>query len=299
MVKRYIELYLAAKKALAPEYGAQAGNVARQLLGAVSGKSAEAIIADCDIYASEEIEAKLTALTARALAGEPLAYLLGQWDFAGMTLTVTRDTLIPRDDTMAVTELAIWAAMGLPAQPRILDLCTGTGCIGLAIARRVMDARVVLGDVSPAAVRVAKTNVQALHLSGRVTCLTLDACKPAAAFLGQFDLLVANPPYVTEAEMATLPRSVADYEPHLALCGGVDGLALYRELLKNYSPALRPGGYVCFEFGMGQEADVCGLLTADGYEIITLKRDLRNVIRAVLARKKREDETYGNQENGL
>lgn len=286
MVKRYIELYLAARRALSPEYGEQAGNVARQLLSAASGKSAEAIIADCDIYASEEIEAKLDAYMSRALSGEPVAYILGQWDFMGMTLTVTRDTLIPRDDTMAVTELAIDTALHLHEEPRILDLCTGTGCIGLAIAKRVRDARVVLGDVSQAAVRVAKKNAQDLHLLNRVTCLMLDVRKPATAFLGQYDLIVANPPYVTDAEMEELPPSVANYEPALALCGGADGLDFYRIILKNYASALPEGGYIAFEFGMGQEDGVCELLRNSGFEVTTLKKDLRDVIRAVLARKK-------------
>lgn len=286
MVKKYSELYLEARRALREQYGDDAGNAARQLLSFASGKSAEAIIANCDIYSSEAIGEKMEAYTARACTGEPLAYILGQWDFAGMTLTVTPDTLIPRDDTMAVTELAIHTALALESDPRILDLCTGTGCIGLAIARRVHDARVVLGDVSQAAVRVAKKNTQDLHLGGRVTCLNLDARKPAAPFLGQFDLIVSNPPYVTDAEMEQLPASVADYEPHLALRGGEDGLELYRAILSNYSMALRPGGYFCFEFGMGQEDGVCRLLEISGCEIVTLRKDLRNVIRAVLARKK-------------
>ena len=286
MVKKYIELYLEARSALRKEYGEQAGNVARQLLSAASGKTPEAIIADCNIYASEEIEQKLLEYTARAVQGEPLAYILGQWDFAGMTLTVTRDTLIPRDDTMAVTELAIQTALSLRSEPRILDLCTGTGCIGLAVARRVNDARVVLGDVSPAAIRVARKNMQDLHLGGRVTCLPLDARKPATAFLGQFDLIVSNPPYVTDAEMEQLPASVSEFEPHLALRGGLDGLDFYRAIIENYSSALVPGGFLCFEFGMGQEEGVCKLLQDGGYEVITLKRDMSNVIRAVLARKK-------------
>lgn len=286
MVKRYIELYLAARRALKEDYGEQAGNVARQLLSAASGKSAEAIIADCDIYASEEIEAKLDGFMSRALAGEPVAYILGQWDFMGMTLTITRDTLIPRDDTVAVAELAIDTALHLHEEPRILDLCTGTGCIGLAIAKRVRDAHVVLGDVSPAAVRVAKKNAQELHLSGRATALVLDVRRPATAFLGQYDLIVANPPYVTDAEMEELPPSVANFEPALALCGGADGLDFYREILKNYSSALPEGGYICFEFGMGQEDGISALLESSGYEVITLKKDLRDVTRAVLARKK-------------
>lgn len=286
MVKKYSELYLEARRALREQYGDDAGNVARQLLSHISGKTAEAIIADCDIYSSEAIGEKMEEYTARARTGEPLAYILGQWDFAGMTLTVTPDTLIPRDDTMAVTELAIHTALALDSEPRILDLCTGTGCIGLAIARRVHDARVVLGDVSQAAVRVARKNTQDLRLGGRVTCLNLDARRPAAPFLGQFDLIVSNPPYVTDAEMEELPASVADYEPHLALRGGEDGLELYRAILTNYSMALRPGGYFCFEFGMGQENSVCRLLEISGCEIVTLRKDLRNVIRAVLARKK-------------
>ena len=286
MVKKYIELYLDARSALREEYGEQAGNVARQLLSAASGKTPEAIIADCNIYASEGIEATLKDYVARAQRGEPLAYILGQWDFMGMTLTVTRDTLIPRDDTMAVTELAIQAALHLRSGPRILDLCTGTGCIGLAVAQRVNDAKVVLGDVSPAAIRVARKNVQDLHLGGRVTCLPLDALKSATAFLGQFDLIVSNPPYVTDAEMEALPHSVSGYEPHLALRGGEDGLDFYRAIIENYASALVPGGFLCFEFGMGQEGGVCQLLEAGGYEVITLKRDMSNVIRAVLARKK-------------
>ena len=286
MVKKYSELYLEARRALKGSYGDQAGNAARQLLSAASGKTAEAIIADCDIYSSEAIGAKMDEYLARALAGEPLAYIIGRWDFAGMTLTVTPDTLIPRDDTMAVTELAIKTAMHLDSEPRILDLCAGTGCIGLAVARRVKDARVVLGDVSPAAVRVAKKNVQELHLGGRVTCLQLDVRKPATAFLGKFDLIVANPPYVTDAEMDELPPEVADYEPELALRGGPDGLDLYRAILENYSGALHTGGFICFEFGMGQQDAVSELLLAHDYDVLTLRKDLRNVIRAVLARKK-------------
>ena len=286
MVKKYAQLYLEARRALRDAWGEQAGNVARQLLSAASGKTAEAIIADCDIYASEAIGEKLDEYTARAAAGEPLAYILGQWDFAGMTLTVTRDTLIPRDDTMAVAELAVHTALGLDAEPRVLDLCTGTGCIGLAVAKRVKDARVVLGDVSPAAIRVAKKNVQDLHLGGRVTCMVLDVRRPASAFLGKYDLITANPPYVTDAEMEQLPPEVADFEPALALRGGPDGLDLYRAILENYTCALNPGGYVCFEFGMGQENAVCALLNGSGFEIVTLRKDMRNVVRAVLARKK-------------
>ena len=144
MVKTYADLYLDARKALLPTEGRYAGSVARELVCAASGKTQEALIADRSLYASEEICLRVENYVRRHLTGEPIAYILGQWDFADMTLTVTPDVLIPRDDTMAVTELAIKKALFLPQNPRILDLCTGSGCIGLAIARRVQDAKVTL-----------------------------------------------------------------------------------------------------------------------------------------------------------
>ena len=144
MVKKYAELYLDARRALLPTEGQFASNVARELICAASGKTAEQLISDRDLYASEEICELAQSFVRRRVAGEPMPYILGEWDFYGMTLTVTPDVLIPRDDTMAVTELAIKKALFLEQNPRILDLCTGSGCIGLAIARRVKDARCLL-----------------------------------------------------------------------------------------------------------------------------------------------------------
>ena len=148
MVKKYADLFLDARRALLKQEGQFAANVARELVCAASGKTAEQVIADREIYASEEVCELTESFVQRRLRGEPMPYILGQWDFYGMTLTVTPDVLIPRDDTVVVTELAIKKAMYLEQNPRILDLCTGSGCIGLAIARRVKDARVTLGDVS-------------------------------------------------------------------------------------------------------------------------------------------------------
>ena len=267
MVKKYAELYLDARRVLLPTEGQFASNVARELICAASGKTAEQLISDRDLYASEEICELAQSFVRRRVAGEPMPYILGEWDFYGMTLTVTPDVLIPRDDTMAVTELAIKKALFLEQNPRILDLCTGSGCIGLAIARRVKDARVTLGDVSPAALRVARQNVGSQRLSGRVKCLTIDVRQPAAPFLGTFDLIVSNPPYVW---------------------GGDDGLDFYRAIVRNFTLALNPGGWLCFEFGMGQDAAVCDLLRRAGYEIAELKKDTADITRAVLARKREE-----------
>ena len=285
MVKQYGQLLRETRARLRPTEGELAAQTARELLAMASGKTVAALLADQKLYASEAIEARLGDLTARYLAGCPLAYLLGQWDFRGLTLTVTPDVLIPRDDTLAVAELAIESLQGREGPLRVLDLCTGSGCIGLAIADAVPNARVTLGDVSPAALRVAKQNISDLGFSTRVTAFELDALKPAPAFLGQFDVLVSNPPYIAKAEMPELEPSVRDFEPHLALEGGADGLDFYRAILRNFDAALRPGGTICFEFGFGQETVLTELLQAAGYEDVTLRKDLRGVVRAVSAKK--------------
>ena len=290
MVKKYSELYLDARRALLAAEGQNASNIARELVCAASGKSAEQLIADRELYASEEICELTDSFVQRYLKGEPMPYILGEWDFYDMTLTVNPSVLIPRDDTMVVTELAIKKALFLEQNPRILDLCTGSGCIGLAIARRVKDARVTLADVSQAALRVARRNIQSQRLSAHVTCVNVDVRKPAPDYLGTFDLIVSNPPYVTGAEMQALPHSVKDFEPEMALYGGEDGLDFYRAIVENYTPALKKGGFVCFEFGMGQGDDVCRILEENGYTILERTRDYNDRERAVLAQ-------YGRKED--
>lgn len=285
MVKKYGELYLNARKMLLPGEGENAAVYARELLALASGKSVAALLADRELYASEAIEEKLDGYLARVLAGEPLAYILGEWSFYGLPFKVTPDVLIPRDDTMAVTDLAIEAARACSAPQRVLDLCTGSGCIGLALAHSVGTARVTLADISDAALRVARQNIANLRLKSRVTAFSVDVLQPAPKFLGQFDLIVSNPPYVTTKQMSQLDVSVWAYEPHLALEGGMDGLDFYRAIVKNFAAALRPGGTVCFEFGMGQEAGVAAILQDAGFAELTFRKDLRGVVRAVSAQK--------------
>lgn len=290
----YGELYRRVRYALEPSEGTNAAFTARELLAHVTGYSTAALMGMQSIYASEETVRRYMELAGRILAGEPLAYILGRWSFYGLDLTVTPDVLIPRDDTMAVVELALEQKKWLPSNPRILDLCTGSGCIGLALASRLREARVTLVDVSPKALRVAKKNTTDLRLTARVSCIQGDVREPASRFLGQFDLIISNPPYVTGAEMEALPRSVRDYEPHLALFGGEDGLDFYRAIVTHYTAALRPGGYLCFEFGQGQEEAVCWLLEAYEYEVLALKKDTGGIVRAVLAQKKERNDDYGH-----
>ena len=282
----YGELYRRVKYALEPSEKEQAAFVARELLAFVTGYEPAAIMAMQSIYAAEDTAKRYMELAGRILAGEPLAYILGRWSFYGLDLTVTPDVLIPRDDTMAVVELALEQRFRLPANPRILDLCTGSGCIGLALASQIRDARVTLADLSPKALKIAKKNTTDLHLTSRVSCIQADATKPANRFLGQFDLLISNPPYITGSEMDYLQLSVRDYEPHMALYGGEDGLDFYRAIAVNFADAIKPDGYLCFEFGMGQETGVCEILQAYGFEVLRLKKDMGQIVRAVLAQKK-------------
>ncbi len=288
-MKTYADLFLDARHALLPTEGQDAAKLARALLGKVTGKRIEQILAERETEADEAQAAEMESLTNRLLAGEPLAYVLGQWEFHGMPITVTPDVLIPRDDTEVVTSLAIRRALFLEQNPRILDLCTGSGCIGLAVARRVKDARVTLADVSAEALAVARRNCSALGLTRRVSCVRVDARQEAPAFLGQFDLIVSNPPYVTTAEMRTLQPSVRDFEPHLALDGGADGLDFYRAIVKNFRRALKPGGYICFEFGQGQSHAVCRILEQAEFQVLQVASDTADIERAVIAQYNREE----------
>lgn len=290
MVKKYSDLYSEARRAFMTQEDAQtAGMLARNLLCHATGKTNEQILTQREMYASEAACQEMASAVDRVLKGEPLAYVLGQWEFYGLPLQITRDVLIPRDDTCAVTELAIKQALFLGASPRILDLCTGSGCIGLAIASRVKDAKVTLADISKEAMAVAKKNIALNKLTGRVSCLQADALGKPLSFLGQFDMIVSNPPYITTQEMTELPDSVKNYEPHLALHGGNDGLDFYRNIAASYRAALKPGGYLCFEFGMGQGDAVCEILQMNGYTILERSRDYNDRERAVIARYDRKD----------
>ena len=290
MVKQYGELYQDTRRSLlATENVNDAGVLARMLVCHVSGKSQAQFLADRDLYASDEIVRGVEDGLKRLLEGEPMAYILGQWEFYGLPLHVSPNVLIPRDDTCAVAALAIRQGLFLDQDPRVLDLCCGSGCIGLAVASRVKDAKVTLADLSKDALAVAKENTALNKLSGRVRCIQVNALEEPPKFLGKFDMIVSNPPYITGADMLTLPHSVKDYEPHMALYGGEDGLDFYRAIAKNSAAALKPAGFLCFEFGDDQGDDVCRILEANGYTILERSRDYNDRERAVLAQYGRKD----------
>lgn len=291
MVKTVSELYLDARRVLITQEEPQmASLMARNLLQHVTGMTQEQILAQRDVYVNEKVCEAMAAAVQRLMDGEPLPYILGKWEFYGLELIVTKDVLIPRDDTCAVAALAIQQSLFLDTKPRILDLCTGSGCIGLAIASRVKDAKVTLADLSQDALAVAKQNIVLHHLTGRVSCVKANALEEPPAFMGKFDLIVSNPPYISTRDMLELPHSVAGFEPRMALHGGEDGLKFYRAIAENYAKALKPGGYLCFEFGDDQGDDVCAILEANGYTIIERAKDYNDRERAVIARYDRKEE---------
>lgn len=284
------ELYLQTRACLlATESPESAGPMARDLVSTLSGMTQESFLAEKNSPVSAEICQRVDEALTRLRQGEPLPYVLGEWNFYGLPLYVGPQVLIPRDDTCALAELAIHRGLFLDQDPRILDLCCGSGCIGLAIASRLKDARVTLGDLSKEALSVARKNIQRNHLGGRVSCVQVDATEDPPAFLGKFDMIVSNPPYVTAGEMEELPPSVKNFEPHMALYGGPDGLDFYRSITEHYRSVLKPGGFLCYEFGMGQGDAVCAILEENGFTVLERTRDYNDRERAVLAQ-------YGRKE---
>ena len=281
MAATYNNLYLDTRQRLR-EAGVESAQLeARELLCHAAGKSREQFYRDMALYASDPVEEKLAALVERRLAGEPVAYLIGEWEFYGLTLEVTRDVLIPRMDTEVLAERAILLARAAGEGARVLDLCAGSGCVGLAVAANVPTCRVVLADVSEAALKICKGNVRRNELNARVTCVQADALQKPDAALWDFDVIACNPPYIPTGDLAGLDVSVRDYEPRSALDGGADGLDFYRAIAAQWGSALRLGGSLLFEVGINQAMDVAALLEGSGFEDIQSTQDTQGIPRVV------------------
>ena len=254
---------------------------ARVLERYAADKSREQLYRDMSLYVSAELEKRVNDLVERRLAGEPVAYIIGEWEFYGMPLDISRDVLIPRMDTELLAERGILKAREAGEGARVLDLCAGSGCVGLAIAANAPDCRVVLGELSEGALRICKQNVRRNQLNARVTCLSEDALEPPSSSLWDFDAIVCNPPYIPSGDIAGLDISVRDYEPREALDGGPDGLDFYRAIAPKWKSALRLGGTLFFEVGIGQAPDVEEILAMNGYEDIKTAADTQGIWRVV------------------
>jgi release factor glutamine methyltransferase len=232
----------------------------------------------------EDVVERYNELLEERVEGEPAAYLIGEWEFYGLPLDINRSVLIPRADTEVIAERAIELAAAVGEGCRVLDLCTGSGCIGLAVAAHVPNARVVLADLSEDALHIARTNTRRNALNRQVVCLKADARKAPQPMLGSFDLIVSNPPYIPSGDIPGLDHSVRDFEPHLALDGGADGLDFYRSITSLWKQALRPGGALLLEVGYDQADAVEQLLAQQGYYDIDTRLDTRNIWRCVEGR---------------
>ena len=253
---------------------------ARELVCFGTGKSREQLVRDGGLYASPELERRVRDLVDRHLAGEPVAYLIGEWEFYGLPLDISPDVLIPRPDTEVLAEQTI-AYVRTLGECRVLDLCAGSGCIGLAVAAQAPQARVVLGEWSDGALRICRQNIRRNGLSGRVVPMGADAREKPGKALGEFQCIVSNPPYIPSGDIAGLDVSVKDYEPHLALDGGDDGLDFYRSISEKWKEALVPGGRLYFEVGIGQADAVLRIMRTQGFGDIQVVKDLRDVPRVV------------------
>ena len=280
MAITYNNLYLDIRRQLRGA-GIEAATLeARELVCFGTGKSREQLQRDGGLYASPDLERRVRDLVDRHLAGEPVAYLIGEWEFYGLPLDISREVLIPRPDTEVLAEQAI-NYLRTQGECRVLDLCAGSGCVGLAIASQVPQTRVVLGEWSDGALKICRQNIRRNGLSGRVVPMQADARDKPEKALGDFQCIVCNPPYIPRADIDGLDVSVKDYEPHLALDGGEDGLDFYRDISEKWKDALNIGGRLYFEVGIGQADSVLRIMRAQGFGDIQVVKDLHEIPRVV------------------
>ncbi len=228
-----------------------------------------------------QLAALTTVLTQRE-AGRPLQYILGQWDFLALTLQVGEGVLIPRPDTELLCEAAAERLRGLTA-PRVLDLCAGSGCVGLGVASLVPDTTVTAVELSDEALTYLRANA-ARYPRYAIDVRQGNVLTDYDAFEGPYDAILSNPPYIPTADLAGLQREV-QREPSMALDGAEDGLLFYRTIAEHWCDKLTENGFAAVEVGVGQAADVAALFTACGLENTDVLTDLGGVQRVVIARK--------------
>jgi release factor glutamine methyltransferase len=251
---------------------------AELLLSHVLGIPRIKLYTDFERIPTDEQLTTFRELVKRAAEQEPIGYLTGKAHFFNLEFEITRDVLIPRPDTETLVEHVLQLSRRTSGfeTPRVLDLCAGSGCIAAAIAHHHKHAVVVATEISAAALQVAAQNLQRLGLSERVTLLGGDLFQPLAQMVDRnpYDIIVSNPPYIPTAQIATLDRSVRDYEPLGALDGGADGLDFHRRILAEAPAYLRNGGRVFLEiaFDQGEAAKALAAASPD-FEQVTLFKD--------------------------
>jgi release factor glutamine methyltransferase len=228
-------------------------------------------------------------LVKRAGQDEPVAYLVGKTEFYSLELNVTPDCMIPRPETELLVERAIEFLRTRRDTQFVCDLCTGCGCIAVAIAKNYPDARIIATDICDAALAVAAGNIEKHQLKERITLLCGDLFDPIISGLDvdKFDLIACNPPYVSTAEYEKLDKNVKDYEPKVALFAGVDGLDIYRRVIEKADRFLKPDAALMLEIGYAQGQAVRQLLEQTGaFAEIKIEKDIHNNDRIAIAKKR-------------
>lgn len=253
---------------------------ARLLLMAAAGIDAAALYAWPDLPLSEKEHGRLEEMARRRLAREPVAHILGEWEFWGLPFALSCATLVPRPETELLMEAALARHTRFAAGFTFLDLGTGSGCIAVALAHEWPQARGVAVDRSVEALSMARRNAVRNGVEQR---LSFVAGSWGDALRGPFDLIVSNPPYIESAAIAGLDMEVRAFDPILALDGGSDGLAPYRAIFSDAGRLLRPGGAVIVEFGQGQAPAVARIAEAGGLQAQAPLRDLAGIERVIVA----------------
>ena len=263
---------------------------AEWLLAALLGIERFALYLDPARRVPEPAAARYRELLARRAAREPLQYLLGWEDFHGLRLAVGPGVLVPRPETEGLVQWALAVLAGHPG-PAIADLGTGSGAIACALARAIPAAEVLAVESAAEALAVASRNVRALGLSARVRLLAGDLFAPLGSLSASLDLVVANPPYLPSALIASLPPEVSRHEPRAALDGGPDGLGVIRRIVAGAPAVLKPDGWLLMEIGEDQAGPVASLMAAQGFAGIRARRDLGGLERYIGGRWERSGPT--------
>lgn len=224
---------------------------------------------------------KLREMVRRRVAGEPLQYITGEVEFCGLKFQVDKRVLIPRPET----ELLVETVVG--RNPRkIVDVGTGSGCIAIALAKKLPEAEISALDISPEALEVARGNASLHQIEKNIRFLESDLLE---ALSGSFvvDTIVSNPPYIADRELAKLPKEVRDFEPVRALAAGEDGLKVIQRLVMDARRILSPSGFIALEIGAGQRAAVEEIFGQQGYVVVEVVKDLQGHERVIVAQPKK------------
>lgn len=232
---------------------------------------------------SKEIEVKFEELLKKRKEKMPIAYILNDVEFMGLHYYVKEGVLIPRPDTEILVEECLTIIKNNQLKT-ICDMCCGSGAIGLAIGKHMEDTKVCLYDISDTAIEVSSRNQEILGLERRTNIIKSDLFERPLKEKMKFDMIVSNPPYIEEHIIPTLMEDVKNYEPHLALSGGPDGLEFYRRICEDGKELLNPSGYMCFEIGYNQEQETKELLSENGFIDIYSLRDLGGNFRVVIGK---------------